>query len=122
MHTLYPAGPTARTFHWIGLGFVLASISSVSVRAQTTEYYPEIHLTYRDLPLQTRDGRRLLVDRIEDTAATHCARYANLIVPHHRRLQRPFCVNAVRGEILRALPEQTRAAYNEGRRELSSSR
>lgn len=101
----------------LGLALVVASMLSASAEAQTTERYPDIHLTYRDLLLQTPDGRLVLVGRVEETAATHCARYGNLIVPYERRFQPRFCANAVRGEILGALPRQIRAAYDEGRRE-----
>lgn len=97
-----------------GLACLLA-IFGADARAQTTERYPEIRLSYADLALDTPVGRRAFVDRVNSTATSHCLRYGAEIVPHDRRAQPSFCINAVRGEILRALPRSLRAAYDRGR-------
>ena len=97
-----------------GLACLLA-IFGAEARAEATERYPDIRLSYADLALDTSLGRRAFADRVDSTATIHCERYGAQITPYHRRAQPGFCVHAVRGEILRALPRSLRAAYDQGR-------
>lgn len=76
---------------------------------------PQIRLTYSDLSLERPADRQALVERVQSVATDHCARFGRLIVPYERRLQPRYCVVAVRGEILRAMPRDVRAAYDLGR-------
>jgi UrcA family protein len=107
------------------IGFMAATLLGAGAQAQSpnaaTQTYPQIRLAYQDLTLSTSAGRQALVDRVETTATTHCARYGDLIVPYERRGQLRFCRLAVRGEILRAMPPQLRAAYDIGRRDASAA-
>lgn len=100
----------------IGLACLLTALGS-GAQAQATEDYPDIRLTYADIPLDTLAGRRAFVDRVDSTATAHCARYGPRIVPYHLRLQPRFCIGAVRAEILGALPRPLRVAYDDGRRD-----
>jgi|GEM_PF-1290206 len=93
----------------------LLAIFGADARAQASERYPEIRLSYADLALDTPVGRRAFVDRVDSMATIHCERYGAQITPYNRRAQPGFCVHAVRGEILRALPGSLRAAYDQGR-------
>jgi UrcA family protein len=77
---------------------------------------PDVRLTYADLGLDSAAGRHALVERVQAVAADHCSRFGALIVPYGRRQQPRYCLIAVRGEILRAMPREVRAAYDLGRR------
>lgn len=94
----------------LGCGSVLPAL------AHAQDIFPEVRMSYGDLPLDTAAGRRTLVERVDATAAAHCTRYGALIVPRDRQGQRHYCAYAVRGDILRALPRPVRAAYDRGRR------
>lgn len=93
---------------------LLAAPSPAAASGQ--ERFPDVRLTYGDLALNSATGRQALVERVEATASSHCARYGALILPPERRGQSRYCVYAVRGDILRALPRPVRAAYDLGRR------
>lgn len=97
----------------------LALCSALPASAVAQERFPDVRLTYGDLGLDTATGRQALVARVQATATDHCARYGPLIVPHERQGQARYCIHAVRGDILRALPRPVRAAYDLGRRTAS---
>jgi UrcA family protein len=97
-------------------GALLSAGLALPASAAVQDRLPEIRLGYSDLGLDSAAGRQALVERVQTVARDHCARYGVLIVPYERRLQPRYCVTAVRGEILRAMPRQVRTAYDEGRR------
>lgn len=92
------------------------ALAALPASASAQERFPDVRLTYGDLGLNTATGRQALVARVEATATDHCSRYGALILPRERQGQSRYCIYAVRGDILRALPRPVRAAYNLGRR------
>jgi UrcA family protein len=94
----------------------LALGSALPASAGVQERFPEVRLVYGDLRLDTATGRQALVARVQATATDHCARYGTLIMPHERQRQPRYCIHAVRGDILRALPRPVREAYDLGRK------
>ncbi|WP_439473112.1 UrcA family protein [Brevundimonas sp.] len=114
--TLAPRRAPRRSGLAVVLFFAFGFAAPVS--AADEERFPEIRLAYRDLALDTPAGLRALVERVDLTAAAHCARYGSLIVPYERRGQTRYCIYAVRAEMLRAMPRPLRTAYDLGRRNL----
>jgi UrcA family protein len=108
-----PAHRTVLLAVLLGLG----AGAALPAAAQDPDRFPQIRMTYRDLALDSAAGRQALVERIQTTATAHCAQYGPLIMPYERRLQPRYCISAVRGELLGALPGPVRAAYDRGRRD-----
>jgi UrcA family protein len=113
----YPTNPLRRVLHAAILvsSLGLAGTTALPSLAQEAAVFPQIRMTYRDLALDTVSGQRALVERVQTTSEIHCAKYGALIVPYERRFQPRFCINAVRSEILSAMPRPIRSAYDLGR-------
>lgn len=113
----YPTNSPRRVLHATILvcSLGLGGATALPSLAQEATVFPQIRMTYRDLALDTVSGQRELVERVQTTSEIHCAKYGSLIVPYERRFQPRFCINAVRGEILSAMPRPIRSAYDLGR-------
>jgi hypothetical protein len=74
--------------------------------AAVQDRLPDVRLGLQPTSASTaRLGRQALVERVQAVASGSLrALSASLIVPYGRRLQPRYCVTAVRGEILRAMP------------------
>jgi hypothetical protein len=105
-----------------GAGFVLAGLylalgacASTSGSRIAAENYPAIHLDLGDFRTEQPDAPLRLVERLDQTAADHCARNGPLLTPARHRTQPAYCIDGVRAELVRSLPPELRALYDRGR-------
>ena len=106
----------------LGAGFVLAGLylalgacAPTSGARTAVEDYPAIHLALGDIRTDQPNAPLRLVERLDQTAADHCARNGPLLTPARHRTQPAYCIDGVRAELARSLPPGLRALYDRGR-------
>jgi UrcA family protein len=92
-------------------GLLLAACSTVPAAANPA---PQARFTYGDLELRSRAGQLALVARVQAAAEDYCRDHAAVVTPARRLGDPRYCPSVMRAQLMWAMPDRVRAAYDAG--------